>query len=266
MGQALPPANSPQIEFTFDTAVTPSRSFPGTLPIRMDKSFPMQPEPDTRSRATAAYTAPFLVFVALVALERALGLNPSWAYPLRMAAVLATLAAFSRPLLQFRFTLPAASIGVGVLVFAVWVVPDTLFHYRHHWLLENSLTHVAAGSLPITLRRSLGFLAVRIAGSALVVPVIEELFWRGWLMRWLMDRDWQRGPLGTYRAGTFWLVAVMFASEHGPYWEVGLAAGVIYNWWLVRTRSLGDCILVHAVTNLALGIYVVAAGQWQYWL
>ena len=148
MGQALPPANSPQIEFTFDTAVTPSRSFPGTLPIRMDKSFPMQPEPDTRSRATAAYTAPFLVFVALVALERALGLNPSWAYPLRMAAVLATLAAFSRPLLQFRFTLPAASIGVGVLVFAVWVVPDTLFHYRHHWLLENSLTHVAAGSLP----------------------------------------------------------------------------------------------------------------------
>ena len=43
-------------------------------------------------------------------------------------------------------------------------------------------------------------------------------------------------------------------------------AGVIYNWWLVRTKSLGDCVLAHAVTNLALGIYVVAAGQWQYWL
>jgi len=232
----------------------------------MDKSIPMQPVPDTRSRATAAYTAPFLVFVALLALERALGLNPLWAYPLRLAAVLATLAALSRPLLRFRFALPAASIGIGVLVFAVWVAPDILFHYRHHWLFENSLTHVAASSLPEGLRRSFGFLAVRIAGSALVVPVIEELFWRGWLMRWVMERDWQKVPLGTYRASSFWLVALMFASEHGPYWEVGLVAGVIYNWWLVRTKSLGDCVLAHAVTNLALGIYVVAAGQWQYWL
>jgi CAAX prenyl protease-like protein len=99
-----------------------------------------------------------------------------------------------------------------------------------------------------------------------VIPVIEELFWRGWLMRWAMAHDWQKVPLGAYRAGAFWLVALIFASEHGPYWEVGLAAGAIYGGWLVRTKSLGDCVLAHAVTNLALGIYVVAAGQWQYWL
>lgn len=232
----------------------------------MDKSFLMQTLPETRNRATAAYTAPFVVFVVVSALERALGLNPAWAYPLRMGLVLATLAVFSRPLLKFRFMLPAASLGLGLLVFAIWVAPDSLFHYRHHWLLENSLTHVAASSLPDALRHSLAFLTVRIAGSALVVPVVEELFWRGWMMRWLMERDWQKVPVGTYRAGSFWLVALMFASEHGPYWEVGLIAGVIYNWWLVRTKSLGDCVLAHAVTNLALGIYVVAAAQWQYWL
>ncbi len=229
----------------------------------------MQSVPHARSAprdATPAYTAPFLVFVALLALERALGLNHLWAYPLRLAAAMATLAVFSYPLLKFRFALPAASLGVGLLVFAIWVVPDTLFHYRHHWLLENPLTGIAAGSLPDRLRHSAGFLALRIAGSSLVVPVVEELFWRGWLMRWLVQRDWQKVPLGTYRAGSFWLVALLFASEHGPYWEVGLAAGVIYNWWLVRTKSLGDCVLAHAVTNLALGIYVVAAGQWQYWL
>jgi len=164
-----------------------------------------------------------------------------------------------------RAARPAASIGMGCAVFAVWVAPDLLFHYRHHWLFENPLTGAAAGSLPAALRHSLGFLALRIAGSALVVPVIEELFWRGWLMRWLLDRDWQKVPLGTYRAASFWLIAVLFASEHGPYWEVGLAAGVMYNWWLVRTKSLEDCILAHAVTNALLGIYVVAAGQWQYW-
>jgi hypothetical protein len=226
----------------------------------------MQPVPESPSRATAAYTAPFLVFVAMLALERALGVNPVWGYPLRLAAVVAALALFSRPLLRIRFRLPASSVAVGLAVFAIWIAPDMLFHYRHHWLFENSLTHVAAGALPDGLRRSFGFLAVRIAGSALVVPVVEELFWRGWLMRWAMARDWQKVPLGTYRAAAFWLVALMFASEHGPYWEVGLAAGVIYGAWLVRTKSLGDCVLAHAVTNLALGIYVVAAGQWQYWL
>ena len=226
----------------------------------------MEPIPDSQVRAAAAYTTPFLVFVALLALERALGLDPIWAYPLRLLVVLVTLAVFSRPLLKLHFRLPAASIGVGLVVFVIWVAPDLLFHYRHHWLFENPITGVAAGSLPAGLQHSLGFLLVRIGGSALVVPVIEELFWRGWLMRWLLDRDWQKVPLGTYRAGSFWLVALLFASEHGPYWEVGLAAGVIYNWWLVRTKALGDCILAHAVTNALLGIYVVAAGQWQYWL
>ncbi|MGO9229088.1 MAG: CAAX prenyl protease-related protein [Bryobacteraceae bacterium] len=225
----------------------------------------MQPALETRSHATAAYIAPFLVFVALLALERALGINPLLAYPLRLAAVVATLAVFSRPLLRFRFTLPWASVAVGAAVFAIWVAPDTLFHYRHHWLLDNALPHVPAGALPDGLRHSFGFLAARIAGSALVVPVVEELFWRGWLMRWAIERDWQNVPLGTYRAGAFWLVALLFASEHGPYWEVGLAAGAIYNGCLVRTKSLGDCVLAHAATNLALGVYVVAAGQWQYW-
>ena len=66
-------------------------------------------------------------------------------------------------------------------------------------------------------------------------------------------------------ARPFWMTAVLFASEHGPYWDVGLAAGIIYNWWMVRTKSLGDCILAHAVTNGALCIYVVATRHWEYW-
>ncbi len=100
----------------------------------------------------------------------------------------------------------------------------------------------------------------------MLVPIIEELFWRGWVMRWLIDRDFTKIPLGTYLPSAFWITAVLFASEHGPYWEVGLAAGVIYNWWMLRTRSLADCILAHAITNGALAVYVVTAGAWRYWL
>jgi hypothetical protein len=73
-------------------------------------------------------------------------------------------------------------------------------------------------------------------------------------------------PLGRYTAVSFWAVALLFAAEHGPYWEVGLIAGVAYNWWLVRTRNLADCVLAHAVTNALLAGYVLVFNQWQYWL
>jgi hypothetical protein len=100
----------------------------------------------------------------------------------------------------------------------------------------------------------------------LLVPILEELFWRGWLMRWLIHADFQKVPFGKYAPNAFWIVAVLFASEHGAYWDVGLAAGVIYNWWMVRCKNLADCMLAHAVTNAMLSAYVLIAHQWQYWL
>jgi CAAX prenyl protease-like protein len=107
---------------------------------------------------------------------------------------------------------------------------------------------------------------MRMISCTVLVPMLEELFWRGWLMRWLIDKDFERVPLGKYLPSAFWIVALLFASEHGPYWEVGLAAGIVYNWWMIRTRNLADCIWAHAVTNGILSVYVLLTDQWQYWL
>jgi CAAX prenyl protease-like protein len=217
---------------------------------------------------TLAYVAPFAAFVALMGIEHAVNLPAGWFYPIRIVVVTAILLVLSRPYLSLRVQKPWLSIGVGIAVFLIWIGPDVLFGpaYRHHWLFENSVTGAAKASVVGYLQLSTAFIAVRLLGSVALVPIIEELFWRGWLMRWLMDMDFLKVPLGRYSASAFWIVAALFASEHGPYWEVGLAAGIIYNWWLIRTKSLGDCILAHAITNGLLGIYVVAAGQWQYWL
>ena len=84
-------------------------------------------------------------------------------------------------------------------------------------------------------------------------------------MRWLIKGDFRTLPLGTYSPFAFWTTAILFASEHGPYWDVGLITGVIYNWWMIRSKSIADCILMHAVTNGILSAYVIAAAQWQYW-
>jgi uncharacterized protein len=221
---------------------------------------------DSRRRATIAYTAPFLAFVGIMAVERIVPLPPQWLYPVRFLIVTALIGALSWPYLPFRPSAPWASIAVGVAVFVVWVAPDLLFGYRHHWLFENSFSGAAASSLAPHLKANLGFLLLRALSSAIMIPILEELFWRGWLMRWLIDHDFLSVPLGKYVPSAFWIVALLFASEHGPYWEVGLAAGIVYNWWIVRTRNLADCILAHGVTNAVLSAYVVVTGQWQYWL
>ena len=102
--------------------------------------------------------------------------------------------------------------------------------------------------------------------SAILIPILEELFWRGWLMRWLIRPQFQSVPLGQYTPAAFWIVALLFASEHGSYWEVGLLAGIAYNAWIVRTRNLANCILGDAITNLMLAAYVLLFDKWQYWL
>jgi CAAX prenyl protease-like protein len=214
------------------------------------------------SGPTLAFITPFLIYAGMIAFP----LSPGVLFPLRCVIVLAVLVFVSRPYVSLRPSRPLASAAVGIFVFVIWVAPDLLFQYRHHWLFENSITGHAASSLSPALRGNVLFLAVRVLSSVALVPVLEELFWRGWLMRWWIDRNFLAVRLGTYQTAAFWVVAVLFASEHGPYWEVGLLAGIAYNLWLIRTGNLADCILAHAATNGTLAAYVLAAGQWQYWL
>ncbi|HLK65237.1 MAG TPA: CAAX prenyl protease-related protein [Bryobacteraceae bacterium] len=221
---------------------------------------------NSRGKATLAYIAPFAGYVGLLQLDHLLRIAPEISYPLRYLVVLLLLATVSRPVIRLRPSFPAASFFVGLAVFLIWVSPDLLFHYRHHWLFENAIFGHAASSLPPHLEVLGWFTVSRALSSIALVPILEELFWRGWLMRWLIDADFQKVPLGKYAPLSFWMAAFLFASEHGPYWEVGLAAGIVYNWWMVRCRNLADCILAHAVTNAALAAYVMARGEWQYWL
>ncbi len=211
------------------------------------------------------YVAPFAILMALLGAGHLLELGPALAYPFRTIVVGAVLVAFSRGLIRLKPAVPLGSVLVGLGVFLVWVGPDLIWPgYRGHWLFANFLTSDAAP--PKTPQASGTFLFFRVSGSVLLIPIVEELFWRAWLMRWLVSTHFQKAPLGTYSAPAFWGTAILFASEHGAFWGVGLAAGVIYNWWMLRTRSLADCILAHAVTNGTLAGYVLFTGKWDYWL
>ncbi len=210
-----------------------------------------------------SYVAPFVAFLLFLTIKSYIPFE----YPVHVLTVSAVLLIFSRRVISLRSSSPVSSTLLGIAIFAVWIGPDLLWPaYRQHWLFHNSLLGAAQSSLPENLRNDAVFLTFRVAGTVLLVPIVEELFWRGWLMRYLIAPDFQKIKLGTYTAISFWLTAVLFATEHGPYWEVGLLAGIAYNSWIIRTKSLGDCILAHAVTNACLAAYVMREGQWQYWL
>jgi uncharacterized protein len=223
-------------------------------------------EPITKHPAFP-YVAGMAAYLALISVDRYLPFGPVAQFALRFLLVLAVLIFASRSVINLRPSNALASVALGIAVFALWVGPDYLWpQYRTHWLFSNSLVGVPHSSIDPAAKSNTLVILFRVLSSVVTVPILEELFWRGWLIRWLVDKDFLKVPLGHYTPMSFWVVAILFASEHGSYWEVGLLTGVIYNWWIIRTKNLADCMLAHAVTNACLAAYVLKADQWQYWL
>ena len=159
------------------------------------------------------------------------------------------------------------STVIGIGVFLLWIAPEELFPgWRTHWLFDNSVVGHPTAGLAIAERGDMLTLWLRAARAVLLVPILEELFWRGWLPR-AVDSfdDFRLRKLGSFTTLSFVATALLFASEHGSYWEVGLLCGLIYNAWMAKTASIADLIWTHAVTNGCLSAYVVYAGKWQYW-
>jgi len=106
--------------------------------------------------------------------------------------------------------------------------------------------------------------AARVFGAAVVVPVMEELFWRSFLPRYLLGGSMRDAPVGRFTPFTFIATSVLFGLEHDMI-LAGILAGAAYNALAMATRSVALCILAHALTNLALAGYVLATGSYWYW-
>jgi CAAX prenyl protease-like protein len=152
----------------------------------------------------------------------------------------------------------AASIGLGLLVALAWVGLDG--RYPTFGALGTR-----TGFDPMGLDEPWPwiFLAVRFFGLVGVVPLMEELFWRSFLMRWLIDPDFQRVPIGKVTPLAVCITSAAFAAAH-PEWLPALLTGLAWAGLLSWTRSLSACVISHAVANLALGAYVVTTGDWKF--
>lgn len=185
-----------------------------------------------------------------------------WLYPVKTAVVLGLLAYFwprygelkDRSFSSVGDVLVA--VAAGILVYMVWVRMDW------PWAMQGS----PAGYDPFRAGQGSGVVlaGVRMFGAAVVVPVMEELFWRSFLLRYLIASRFETVRLGAVTPFSCLATIVLFGLEH-HLWLAGMLAGAAYTLILYRTGRLWPCILAHGVTNLALGIHVLVTGEWRWW-
>jgi CAAX prenyl protease-like protein len=225
----------------------------------------------TASPDILPYLAPMFAYVGLGGLENYLPQvdgrpSPSW-YPLFYAAKLVIVMLLAwwyrstwrdfRPAPTYRAL--GLAVITGLMVWAIWIGLDGLypkfpFLGRRVGFNADALTPVARWA----------FIVERMLGLALIVPVIEELFWRSFLMRWLIDPDFWRVPIGRVTPVAAATTSALFALVH-PEWLPALVTGLLWAGLLWRTKSLCACAVSHVTANVALGIYVIVTGDWKFW-
>ncbi len=204
-----------------------------------------------------SYVAPFALFMVLTAVQANISGSVAWMSPLKTVLVAASLIALAPGFPHLRPGHLLFSAFVGLAVFVAWILLEGLYPYLGTPGAFDPYSHLAGVTL-------YGWLTFRMVGSTIVVPVMEELFWRGFILRWIVNPNFQKVPIGTFTWTSFVLTSLLFASEHNR-WLVGLVAGIVYNLVVYRTCSLFACMVAHATTNLALGVYVVTTGAWSFW-
>jgi hypothetical protein len=212
---------------------------------------------------------PFAVFMGLLALrgwaptDGSWGFDTRWLYGLNLLLVGGLLAAFWRDYgelaRQNRPGLGEALLGVavGLAVFGLWITLTA------PWMV---IGQPAAAFAPVDGQGQLlwPLIAVRWIGATLLVPVMEELFWRSYLMRWFDQPQFERVAPQAASLKAVALSAFMFMLVH-PQWLAAIVAGLAYAWLYRRQGRLWTAVIAHAVTNGVLGAWVVGTGRWQFW-
>lgn len=219
------------------------------------------------SPAALARCIPFVVFMVLLALRGylpdTLGLDTRWIYGGQALIVAGLLAYYWRSYGELvRQNLPDAretgwAVVVGIAVFALWVQLDA------PWMQLGSAT---ASFVPLDADGRLiwPLIALRLIGAALVVPVMEELFWRSFLMRWVQNPAFERVDPQTVGIKAIVLSTFVFTLAH-TLWLAAIVAGLAYAWLYRRTGKLWTAVIAHAVTNAMLGVWVIRTGRWEFW-
>ena len=198
-----------------------------------------------------------LAVLAAGMLSRAMTGTFEWTYPARFAAAVITLWVFRRTYRSLDWRFGWLSIGVGAAVFGMWIV------------LDRMGTGTPTGTPPALASASpwlkLAWTTVRVSAATLTVPIVEELAFRGYLLRRLVAEDFEHVPLTARHWVPLAVSSIAFGALHQGRWIAGTFTGLLYGLLLWRKGRLGDPVAAHATTNALLALYVLSLEQWQLW-
>lgn len=213
---------------------------------------------------------PFVVFLLITGLQGRLGESSKfWIYALKVPVGAGMIWAVWASIPEMRWKWSWEALGAGVGVFVLWIGLDLVIA----WMQTVPSFHRLPGqSEPWNPHLQYGanstaawfFIMTRLIGSGLIVPPLEEVFYRSLIYRWIIRPDFTAVSLKQFHAGAFLISSALFALEHRE-WLAGVLCGMVYQGLVLRKGRLGDAIAAHTVTNVLLGLYVVGRGAWLYW-
>ena len=220
-------------------------------------------------RQLLAHVLPMVLFLALLALCQFLTARGQtfllrhaefWIYPAQTILCAALLIWFRRCYQFHRPKSVALTLLIGLAVFGIWTAPQYFLHFAPR----------PVGFDPTLLESNSAIywstILFRFLRLVVVVPLVEEVFWRGFLLRFVIDEHFERVPFGKFNWLSFAVVTVAFTFSHSrPDWPAAFITGALYNVVAYRTQSLASCVLAHAVTNLFLGLWIMQSRQWGFW-
>ena len=237
-------------------------------------------------KPTIAYVAPFIIFLVVVqfypsfsGLQQLSTETVSPSTITYMVMLVAQILIASALLFYFRkfylkdFPLRVSpwSVVVGVVGIVVWVGLCHLEIEKSFMaLIGFDSSKVARPAfnpfehLPNTAWR-ISFLVPRFMVLALIVPLVEELFLRGWLVRYVHDVDWEPVKLSALSWSALIAPTIYGVATHPGEAIAAIAWFSLVTLLMVKTKNVWDCVVAHAVTNFLLGVYVIWFAQWQLW-
>jgi exosortase E/protease (VPEID-CTERM system) len=207
-----------------------------------------------------AYLMPFLAVLggSMVAQLASASAGFDWLYGIRVILSAAVLCYFVPRYRGFDWRVGWKAIAIGAGVFVIWVGMENFVSTGSHTGMPSALREAPAAW-------AMAWIALRVLGSVVTVPIAEELAFRGFLLRRFDSEDFESVKWDSVSWMAILVSSAAFGVLHGDRWLAGTIAGVFYALAYVRRGSIGDAVAAHATTNLLIAAEVLIVGRWQFW-
>jgi exosortase E/protease (VPEID-CTERM system) len=224
-----------------------------------DASTELESESESEN-PSAAFLLPCLLLLGSALVTGMFAREIDWLYPVRVIGPLLALyllrGNYAELLQKAAPARPLVALAVGAAVGVAWYLTGPL---------NPEVDGAVDRALALTPGAFAVWLGFRVVGAVLVVPLCEELAFRGFLLRWLVNRDF---TAVSFRTATPWAILISsaaFALVHDR-WFAGALAGAAYALVQVRAGRLSDAIVAHSASNAVIAVWAIASGEWSHWL